>query len=163
MRSRHASSLLGILTLAALAGCGGTPSPEPVGPFESEAGPGCDLVSFLPPVIRVGTENHGPQCDPTFTRVDADSSASKVEATRCGEGVDEGEGAGCPAGATRESCTFALFGLEEVSLEGGHATVRVSEPGFEPVVVHGVTSGLGGCTSRPTGASFNQVTLSFAR
>ncbi len=123
----------------------------------------CDAIEVLPPSFTVLTSPSA-GCDPTFTVVDsADASPAPADgggvATPSRTYPEECPGVvGCPpvTGDGAATCQFVLEGL--VSGSPGPFTIQVSQPGFAPVVVSDVETGVAGCV--PTvPASQIQVTL----
>ena len=123
----------------------------------------CDAIEVLPPSFTVLTSPSA-GCDPTFTVIDS-PDASPAPADGGGVAIpsrtypESCPGAvGCPpaTGDGAATCQFILEGL--VSGSPGPFTIQVSQPGFAPVVVSDVETGVTGCV--PTvPASQIQVTL----
>jgi hypothetical protein len=116
----------------------------------------CGAIALTPPSITVKTADDSSECDPTFTLVDAaDASSTDLYPTRCP--TADGN---CPAGATKASCTFVLFGVgNSVSSAGTSVNIAVSEPGYDTQVVEGVSAGISGCVSNPTPPTHSVVVL----
>ena len=121
----------------------------------------CEEIHSIPPLFKVAVSAGTTVCSPTFTILEwPDASPPQLDgggAVRCAYW----DGNECTVGANDggpEPCQYALPGIgERTPVTLGPFVVKVTEPGFTPVVVSNVFAGLGGCVNKP--ASSEAVTL----
>lgn len=129
---------------------------------DNGGGDDCGAIEVLPPSFTILTSLMSAGCNPTFTVVDSPASAALADGgadTPSRTYPEQCPGlVGCPptTGDGGPTCQFVLEGL--IFGSPGPFTIQVSQPGFAPVVVSDVETGVTGCV--PTvSASQIQVTL----
>jgi hypothetical protein len=127
MRLGSIISFLLLLAGIALAACNGQAA--------------CGAISEIPPLFTILTATGSTECNPTFQIVAAPEASIPD-----GGGAVRCPGFGCPVPPPGgdEACNYVLTSLDEFAPSGPYS-VEISEPGFEPVVVSNVKSGVGGC------------------